>query len=359
MAVKYPADRILVRCPNWVGDAVMAGPTLRCLRRSYPDAEITLLTQPYVRKVFDDGPWHNDIIEMRGLPATVRELRKRRFDLALLLVHSFRSALTARMARIPRRIGYTRGDQSLLLTDPIAYPRDGRKFALVPKVDLYARLTEYLGCEGWDNKHQELHYSSAQRSAVHELLIAKGAAPEKPLAALVPGAAYGASKYWPAERFAQVADALARRHGMACVVVASPAERAIVEIIRQKMKSPLISFATGEMDLGLLKPLVAACSLMIATDTGPRHYAVAFNVPVAVLMGATDPRKTDSDYPRTVILRHEVECGPCYKRSCPTDHRCMNLITAKETLAAAEDLLTRYGPPAGWGAKLLSDQGCV
>ena len=353
MALRIPAKRLLVRCPNWVGDAVMSMPTLRCLRRNYPSAEITLLLRPYVRPVYEHAPYVDDVVEIEGSIRTVRRLRKRKFDLAVLLVHSFHSAMLVRAIGARRRVGYSRGDQGLLLSDPLSYERKGLKWALIPKVDLYAHITEYLGCKGWQDKRQELFHSWAERKTMQGLLKRKGADPARPLICLCPGAAYGASKYWVSDRFAEVADALCDRLNAHCVVIASPDEFAAVEEIRAAMVNPLLSFEEGEMDLGLLKPLVAASSLMVTTDTGPRHYAVALDVPVAVLMGPTDPRKTDSDYDKTVILRQEVPCGPCYKRECPKDHRCMEQITAQDVLGACDSLLERT-PAQPWGDKIAA-----
>lgn len=360
MGLKYPADTLLIRCPNWVGDAVMTTPTLRCLRRNYPQARITLLVRRYVRQVYEDGPWFDEILEWRGFLSCYRALRGRKFDLAVLLVHSFDSALLARLIGAAHRVGYTRGDQGFLLSDPMPWPRENRKrrtpgFARVPKVDLYAGITDYLGCEGCADRRQELFYNPSQAGIVAETLRRKGAAPDKPLVTIVPGAAFGASKHWSSENFAAVGDALAEKLGASVAVIASPHETDIVKAICASMTSPLISFDEGEMDLSLLKPLVASSSLMVTTDTGPRHYAVAFNVPVVVLMGPTDPKNTDSDYSRTTILRHDLECAPCHRRKCPKDHKCMALITVDEVLAACDDLLGRFGPAASWEARLTTD----
>lgn len=352
MAPRIPARNLLVRCPNWVGDAVMATPALRCLRANYPDAHITLLARPYVRPVFDHGPWADEIVEVRGLFSTALALRRRRYDLAVLLTHSFRSALLVRLSGARRRLGYTRGDQRLLLTDAVLYPHEGLRWALAPKVDLYAGLMRSLGCEGWEDTRPELFYSAAERATLEGLLRYKGVAEGRPLFAIAPGAAFGASKQWSADKFARTADALAEDLDATCLAAASPAEAPLVEAIRRRMRRPLITFGRDEMDLGLLKPLVAASSLMIATDSGPRHYAVAFGVPVVVLMGPTHPRKTDSAYERTAILRHDVPCGPCYRRTCPTDRRCMESIEPEEVEAAARALLERFGPASAWSQRL-------
>jgi heptosyltransferase-2 len=91
----------------------------------------------------------------------------------------------------------------------------------------------------------------------------------------------------------------------------------------------------------LLKPLVKRCNLMVTNDTGPRHYAVAFDVPVVVLMGPTDPRYTNANLERTVVLRQELPCSPCHKKVCPRGQECMTGITPSMVLAAARSLLAR------------------
>ena len=99
------------------------------------------------------------------------------------------------------------------------------------------------------------------------------------------------------------------------------------------------------LDLEVLKSVVRRSSLMVTTDTGPRHFAVAFDVPAVVVMGPTDPRYTESNVDRTIVVREEVECAPCHLKVCPIDHRCMTWIETDRVIEAAEDLLRRF-PPA-------------
>jgi len=353
LPLEYQAERILIRCPNWVGDAVMATPAIRCIRRNYPRAEITLLARPYVRDVYDSMPWFDQIVELRdqGRSRSVYSflktgflLRRRKLDLAILLTHSFSSALLARAAGASERVGYTRGDSSFLLTDAIPWPRDadGRRIP-VPKVELYMNICAHIGCEGMDDTRQELFYSDADYTAASAALKAAGADLSKPMVGLVPGAAFGSSKYWDSSAFARVADFLCERHDCNVVIIASPAERDIAEEIVLLARQPVLRLADPGLSLRSVKPLVAMCSLLVTTDTGPRHFGVAFDVPTVVLMGSTDPRNTDSDYEKTVIIRKKVPCGPCHLRKCPTDHQCMKLITPDEVVQAAEKLLGRYG----------------
>jgi heptosyltransferase-2 len=89
----------------------------------------------------------------------------------------------------------------------------------------------------------------------------------------------------------------------------------------------------------MLKPLVKRCDLLVTNDTGPRHYAVAFDVPVVVIMGPTDPRYTSSNLGKTTVIRIDLDCSPCHRKTCPTDHRCMTKITPEMVFEAGEKLL--------------------
>ena len=354
MAPRFPAERIFVQCPSWVGDAVMATPALRCLRRNYPGAEITGVVRPHVHQVLADAPWFDDVLEYDahtrprttpGLWATAMALRRKRPDLAVLLTHSLRSAVLARLTGAPRRVAMTRGDQAFLLTDAIPWPRERGKRVPIPKVRLYGGIMRYLECDGCDDQRQELHFSREQDERIRELAAARGADAAAPLICVVPGAAFGVSKQWFPERLAGVADALATELSASVAMIAAPHELPLAREIADMMTATPVIFEEGEMDLGLLKPLVARSSLMITNDTGPRHYAVAFGVPVEVIMGSTDPRNTESDYERTVICRHDVSCGPCHRRRCPLEeHHCMDLVTVAEVLDAAGTLMAKWPP---------------
>jgi len=347
MAPRYPAKRILITCPNWIGDMVAATATVRCVRRNYPDAEIDLLLRPYVWPVIENAPWFNRAIKFDAhrdsLFGAARALRKPEpYDLALLMTHSFRSALLAWLARARARVGHRRHGRSFLLTGAVPWPATGPDPRLVPKVVVYRSLLEHLGCEGAADQRPEVFTSAADEESCERLLKAHGRDPARELAAIVPGASYGASKLWPPDRFAVVANRLAAEYGIQLVILAGPGEQAIASEIARYMTDPPIRFAEGEMTFGVLKAVVRRCGVMVCNDTGPRHVAIAYNIPVVTLMGPTSPIVTDSDYERTIIVRQDVPCAPCYLRVCPTNHLCMRRITPEMVYGAAEELLRRY-----------------
>ena len=356
MALKYQADKILIRCPNWVGDVVMATPALRCMRRNYPRARITLLIRPYVRKILEGAPWFDEMIEYQpsgrrgprgwlegaaAMRSVVRRLRRERFDLALLLTHSFRAALLAFLSGIPRRVANTRGDQAWMLTDGLPWPRENGRRVPLPKVEGYMRLCRALGCEGGEDRRQELFFDDALRARAEEMIRRQNGDPDKPMFGIAPGASFGPSKFWSVPKFAAVADALIERRAWQAALLCGPGEERLAEQIAGAMRHRPLSFPPSELGLDVLKPMVSRCRLLICTDSGPRHFGVAFGVPTIVIMGPTDPRHTESDYAKTVILRRDVPCGPCHLRECPTDHRCMEEITPEMVMDASERLLAR------------------
>lgn len=341
MALRYPAERIVIRCPNWIGDMVAATAAVRCVRRNYPSAHISLLLRPYVRPVVENAPWFDEIIEedAGSILRTGKALRRTRYDLALLLTHSFRSALTVWLGRAGRRVGHARNARSWLLTDAVPWPGVGPRPDLVSKVAVYRSLLEHLGCAGAEDHHPELFTSAEEEAATEKLLADHGRDPGRPLLIVSPGAAFGSSKLWEPERFAAAADELCRRHGMQAAVLNGPGEESIAMTIARAMKGQPLIFRANEMTFGRLKAIIRRGALMICNDSGPRHVALAYNVPAVVLMGPTSPLVTDSGCTREIILRQDVPCGPCYLRACPTDHRCMKLITPEMVVGAAEELL--------------------
>ncbi len=222
---------VLVVAPTWVGDFVMATPTLRAIRARFPQARISLLAEPNLRELIRGGTWMDEVIEWparevrsplhRAYRDFARDLRLQRFDLAVLLPNSFRAALVAWWARAEKRIGYDRDRRGWLLTDRLAVknrrgagvvnyghreaprlPVRPSRFIPMPMVEYYADLAERIGCERPDHK-LELFTTSDCDSSVEERLQSLGLAGRRPLVVISPGAKFGASKCWPTDRSRQ------------------------------------------------------------------------------------------------------------------------------------------------------------
>ena len=331
--------------PNWVGDVVMATPLLAALRRRFPEARIEAALSPHLAPLlsgFEGLDGLRPIARGKGLPAILRAasvLRAGRFDLALLLANSFRSAAEAFLARIPQRRGYAGDGRRLLLTESAPRHRgaDGRIRPL-PMVDYYLDLAAGLGIETRDRRYR-LPLLEVDEALVDAWLAEQGHEAGTALFGLNPGASFGASKLWRPDRFAAVGDQLQERLGARAVLIGGPGERDLLREVAAAMRLPPLGGPDRILALGPLRALIARFRLLVTTDTGPRAMAQAFGVPHVVLMGPTHPGWTDANNEKARILRHEVPCGPCHKKVCDLDHACMERIAVAEVLGAAEALL--------------------
>src|SRR5947208_7696693 len=174
-------QRIRLVQPSWVGDAVMATPTLRAIRNLYPQAQISFLLRRYVKPIYAGMPWADKLITYRTGRTKAKagkgqffdlaaRLRKRRFDLAILLPNSFKSALVCKMAGIDRIIGYERDGRGFLLSDKLLPVKDKGKFIPTPIVKYYLGLAHYLGAKHREIK-LELFTTESERRDAQEVLL--------------------------------------------------------------------------------------------------------------------------------------------------------------------------------------------
>jgi heptosyltransferase-2 len=327
-----------------------------------------LFVKSRVRRVIENLPYSDEILEyddrgrdpgLVGILSWAMRLRRRRIDLAVILPNSFSSALMVFLAGIKRRVGYSREARGLLLTDPIEPPREGSKIVPLPMVEYYLRISDSLECPRVSTT-PELSVSSAARENVRTLFQEHGINEEGLIVVMIPGAAYGLSKCWEPAYFATVADHLIERYGCDLLIVPGPGEVEIARGIQTKMQRKPFLLANPVIPLDTLMALIESCSLVITNDTGPRHFAVAFDKPVVVIMGPTDPRYTNSNLEKTIVLRKDIDCSPCHLKVCPSDHRCMTEITPDRVIRASETLLDRFtktGDESEMTEKKLKNRG--
>jgi heptosyltransferase-2 len=338
--------KILVRAPNWVGDAVMAIPALERIRRTRATDEIWVLARPVVADLFSGQPFANRILQYDsggshqgwlGREKIVAQLRAENFDVAILLQNAFEAAWLAWRAGIPERIGYARDARSPLLTKAIHVPREGE----IPKHESRYYL-ELLRRSGWIETLPEiqpirLFVSDAARANAEAILRSAGARENTWRCAIAPGASYGAAKCWPAERFAHLADRLISECGADVIFFGTPGEKEIAGRILSNMKARSISLV-GQTSMRDLAALFACCSAFIGNDSGAMHVAAAAGLPVIGIFGSTDPEGTAPVTEQFTLIREPVSCSPCFLRRCPVDHRCMTRITVDSVFAAAMQL---------------------
>jgi heptosyltransferase-2 len=343
-------QKIFVRAPNWVGDLVMATPAFARIRSRYMGAEIVCglrrPLQPILAgsKSFDR---YLPLAKTRGPLALWRQarlLRAEQFDLAILFTSSLSSVLTVVLAGIPERVGYRRGGTGALLTHSLPLEREkvlrrhgpGRKPR--PMIEHWFALLDSLGMPSCPTK-PILRVTPDEEARCAELLRRHSIGADDLLVLLNPGASFGPSKLWRSDRFAAVADRLIAQTGARVLCLAGPGEEDLAREVAARSQRGVVAAVDPLVPLDLLKPLARRAALMVTTDTGPRQFAVAFDVPVVVVMGPTDPRFTANDLERTRVIRHDVPCGPCHLKVCPLAHECMEAVSVDEVTAAALALL--------------------
>jgi heptosyltransferase-2 len=327
----------------------MATPAIRAVRDQFPSTELVAVCKPYVADVLAGSPWFSQTIfaDKRGpreqnLFAVARTLRETRVDTALLFPNSFRAALIARLGGAKRVIGFSRYARGWMLTDKLHAKTDSRgQFMPSPVIDDYNRLAVALGTH--DPGHRMELFTTPQ----DELNAAKvwdtfSLHRYSRVVAINPGAAFGAAKHWGCDHFAQLARLLTAKLGCGVLVVCGPSEREIARSIAEASRSPhVFSLSDSPLSLGLTKAVVRRSDLLITTDSGPRHFAAAFNRPVVSLFGPTHIEWTVTYFAKEIYLQKKLPCGPCQQRVCPLGHhRCMRELSPNDVFAAAERLLS-------------------
>ena len=334
-------DAVLVRGVNWIGDAVMTIPALRSLKRSVPGSKIALLVKPWVAPLFEKDPAVDEIIlysdEFRGVPGKLklaRKLKERGFCTAMLFQNAFDAALLAFLAKIPKRIGYSRDGRRFLLTHPVEF--DAHAGSL-HHIDYYLNLDRRAGFEAVP----EMPWIFLD---LEERLKARGmlASLTRPIVAINPGAAYGSSKRWHPRRFAEVAEGVMQELGGSVVLLGGPKETGIADEILRSMDSSLITpdsllNLAGRTSLRELAAVISECDVMVTNDSGPMHIGYAVGTPLVAIFGSTSPELTGPVGSSDRVITKKIECSPCFERECrKKDLECMELITSQEVFDAVK-----------------------
>ncbi len=336
--------RLVVRPPNWLGDAVMSLPALAAIRRHFLTSHLTIAAVPAVAALFreqtDAAP--DRVLDLPvNTRAAIAHLEGEGFDAAILFPNSFRSAWQLWRAGIPERWGISRSGRRFLLTRRSApRPRDHGPH----QSDYYRDMVEGLGISTDAALLPRLSAGppSAQRAA--GLLAQQGITMQTRLVGMAPGAAYGQAKQWPPERMAELASRLIRERGVTCVLVGASHDRGTARGIESWIRDHaadtyrgLVNL-TGRTSLGALIGLIERMDLFVSNDSGAMHVAAALGRPVVAVFGPTDEHATRplGDH---IVMTAPVFCRPCMLRDCPIDHRCMKRIATDAVFAAVSGRL--------------------
>lgn len=342
-------QKIVVFLPNWLGDVVMATPTLRAVRRHVGrGVQISGVMRPYLGEVLDGTGWLDEQryfhpkarqpeLRRRSL---IRWLRRQRFDVALLLPNSLQTAMLACLGGVRERIGYVRYGRGSLLTGKVYPRRSGRRLVDEPMVDYYLRLSEVLGC-GAESPRTELAITDDDEASGDQVWQSLGLRTDGRVVALNSSGAYGGAKLWPVEHFAALAARIVAELDHDVLVMCGPKERDIArDVVARSDCERVFSMADQPLGIGTAKACIRRCRLMVSTDSGPRHMAGALGLPMVTVFGPMLPVWSENPTHRAANLHLDLDCIGCHKRVCPLKHhRCMRDLSPERVFREVVRLL--------------------
>jgi heptosyltransferase II len=308
--------RILIRASNWLGDSVISIPAVRAIKRGRPDAHLTVLTPKKIAAVWRLVPEVDEVISLgkKSLWQARKLIRAQLgFDAGIVFPNSFRVALELWLAGVPRRVGYAGHFRRWLLNQVV---RQRERNGPPPhQAEHYLDLARSLGAE----------------AALGEIALARLSRAKAPATriGLCPGAEYGPAKRWLPERFAAVAAAT----GGEWVLFGTAKDGAVGAEIAAALGERCLNLI-GQTTLEQLIEELGKCRLLLTNDTGTMHLATLLGIPVVAVFGSTEPSLTGPLGSGNRVVRHQVECSPCFLRECPLDFRCMKAVSVEEVVKA-------------------------
>jgi heptosyltransferase-2 len=326
--------RILIRSSNWLGDAVMSVPTVRAIKNGRPDAEVTIAAPVKIAPMWKLVPEVDAIISLPNgslLPAVSLLKRQPAFDVAILFPNSLHVALESWLSGIPRRVGYHGHWRRWLLNQTVREPRKpgppehhSRRFL---------RIAHECGAEACNS--ESLREQGTEFAMAYQ--------PMK--IGLCAGAEYGPAKRWLPERFAEVAAKVSAQSSRQWILFGTKTDAAIGDQIAAAIGDHCVN-RIGRTTLEQLIDELRECRLLLTNDTGTMHLASLLGVPTVAIFGSTDPRLTGPLGNGHIIVRHQVECSPCFLRECPIDFRCMKAVSVDEAVNGVLSILQRSASSA-------------
>lgn len=340
-------SRILVVRTDRIGDVVLTTPVLKALRENYPHAHIAMMVSPRTKELIEDNPYLDEVLVydrekkdkgLLGFWRFVLALKRKRFDLAIVLHTKNRLNLITYFASIKRRAGYKNNKFGFLLTDKLT---DTRHLGIKHEVDYCLDILRKLGLK-INDKIPYVAVKKKDLDSVGSMLNAQGIGADNKIAAIHPGSSC-ISKRWLRERFVVLANRLVEDYGLKVILVAEGKEdEAIANEMAHEIRYPVLNLS-GKLSLGQLSALLKRCAIFISNDSGPAHIASAVGTPVVSIFGRNQaglsPVRWAPVGRKDTYLHKEVGCSICLAHNCSIGFDCLKAITVDDVLKAVDDIL--------------------
>ena len=343
MGDKY--SKILIVEVNWLGDVLFSTPLIKAVRKKFKNAHIACMVVPEQKDALSGNPNVDEIIiydekgRHKGALGKMRltaNLRKKHFDLAVLLHRSFTRTLMMCMAGIPSRVGYITKKRQRFLTHPVEAADTE-----LHKVEYFLRIAESMGCDISD-KDYEIFIEESHIKRVEEILAKSRIKTSDFLVVINPGGNW-APKRWSWENYAKLIDSITEKYQLKIIISGAAKDEKLADRIRSKVKEKesVVSLA-GKTDLKELAALMKRANIVISGDSGPMHIAVSVKSNVLALFGPTSPELTGPyGSGHYVVIQNDIGCEtPCYELTC-NDYKCMESIKVEDVLGTFDKMYNK------------------
>lgn len=339
--------RILLIRTDRIGDVLLSTPAIKAVRDAYPNAYIAMMVSPYAEDIVDGNPYLDEVILYdkdgghKSIFATLKfavGLRKKRFDLAIILHPTNRSNIIPLLAGVPERVGYDKKG-GIFLTKKL---KDVKHLGEKHEIDYNLDVLRAVGIEAKD-RALYMPVRAEDERIIERFFLLNDLDKKDTVIAVHPGASCP-SKRWPAYRFGRVADGLIDKYKVKVVIIGGPADVKTVREMGTGMLNNSI-ILSDDHSLGEVAALLKRCKMFISNDSGPVHIAVAVGAPVISIFGRLDPGLSPTRWgpvgPRDIVIHKDAGCKYCKAHNCEINFKCLDAITVEDVLGAAETLLKK------------------
>ena len=317
---------IVVRTPNWIGDAILSIPAIETA--ASVANRLCVIAHQRTSEIFKNLPYVTDIFSFSNrtdLFKISKRLRKERYDVGVVFPFSFSSSFSIFLCGVKERIGYLTEHRGLFLSKKLKLPDDYRERHLV---NTYIDLARILSPKIVSTiphiiPPENIHFSDIPH----------------PWVGIAPGATYGSAKRWALKNFALVGDELTKRYKAKVFIFGGYEEKEIALKMSEYMEEDPINLV-GKVPLIEAASIMKQCDLFICNDTGIMHLAAAVGTPTIAIFGSTNPKWTGPLGENHTVIKIELDCSPCYERTCRKHtYECLKSIGVDEVMVYVKNYI--------------------
>ncbi|MFA6320424.1 MAG: lipopolysaccharide heptosyltransferase II [Candidatus Omnitrophota bacterium] len=339
--------RVLIVRLDRLGDVVLSTPVIKAVREACPDGYIAFMAARHARDILEGNPYLDEVIiyekagREKGIASNlkfIRSLRRKKFDIALILHPTNRAHLLVSLAGIPETIGYNK-KWGFLLTKRIPH---SKHHGLKHEIDYVLDVLRYTGLEPKD-KSLYMPVNACSERNVESIFQEHGISKNDICVAVNPGASC-VSKRWGTEKFAQVAHILAEKYKAKIIIISGASDKKLGDEVASLLQGKCVNLA-GRTSVADVAGVLRRAKLFVSNDSGPVHIACAVGTPVIAIFGRSDrglsPERWGPTGKSDIVLHEDVGCVECLAHKCKKGFMCLEAVTVDDVIAAADKILTK------------------